>query len=79
MNAVEKAVDEWYRDGEQVMETIKYNSLVKKMNAIAIPKDVLREKIDKIFIFMTDDISDTHKVTISKDRLLKDLLGEVEE
>ena len=40
-----------------------------------IPKDVLRERVDKLFTFDKRDVSDC-KLTIHKERLLKDLLGD---
>lgn len=52
MNAIEKAVDEWNEDFRRFFgktgEMFSSVNLIEQLNKIAIPKDVLREKLEFI-------------------------------
>ncbi len=76
MNAIEKA-ELWKEiissanDGDTEHSFGLFAGLIDER----IKKDILREKIDEMFTFMNQDVSD-YKLTIHKSRLLKDLLNE---
>lgn len=80
MNAIKKAVKDFAKEVDNDEFVVAQEKLLERINENTIPKDVLREKIDKIYERYCNDFNATDFDTPFRDKMFveelkKELLG----